>query len=296
MVNEYGRWDWPQFRSYVDATVAMQIVAMKPPAPHNNADGYMWRWSKKGNFNIADTFGALSQASNNPADDKWNWAWKFIGPQRIRHFIWLVLKERLLTNGERQRRGFTEIDICSLCGSSRESIIHAIRDCHWARTVWLKVLPHTMVNRFFTSSMSDWMIDNLSNAFRIDYVDWDWPTCFGILCWKIWKAHNSVVFEGVSTGSEAIVVQGQGWAKQVKDSSMKPGRRAAAFPMQVYWQPPTLGWIKLNVDGAVNPLNGVAAAGGVLRSTNGSWLAGFAHNLGICSVTNAKLWGLLDGL
>ncbi|KAJ8900097.1 hypothetical protein K2173_024213 [Erythroxylum novogranatense] len=74
MVDEYGRWDWPQFRSYVDDTVAMHIVAMKPPVPHNNADGYMWRWSKKGNFNIADTFGALSQASNNPTDDKWNWA------------------------------------------------------------------------------------------------------------------------------------------------------------------------------------------------------------------------------
>ncbi|KAJ8750222.1 hypothetical protein K2173_014137 [Erythroxylum novogranatense] len=66
------RWDWPQFCNYVDEMVAMQIVAMKPPAPHNNGDGYMWRWSKKGNFNIADTFGALSQASNNPTDDKWN--------------------------------------------------------------------------------------------------------------------------------------------------------------------------------------------------------------------------------
>ncbi|KAJ8762734.1 hypothetical protein K2173_012226 [Erythroxylum novogranatense] len=221
MVDEYGRWDWPQFRSYVDDTVAMHIVAMKPPAPHNNADGYMWRWSKKGNFNIVDTFGALSQASNNPTNDKWNWVWKFKGPQRICHFIWLVLKERLFTNGERKRRGFTEIDICSLCDSSRESLIHAIRDCHWARTVWLKVLPHTMVNR--------------SGGYR-----------------------NS-------------------------------GTRAC-------WQPPALGWTKLNVDGAVDPLTGATAVGGVLRSTNGSWLAGFAHNLDICSVTNAELWGLLDGL
>ncbi|KAJ8753134.1 hypothetical protein K2173_017696 [Erythroxylum novogranatense] len=141
MVDEYDRWDWPQFRSYVDDTVAMHIVAMKPPAPYNNADGYMWRWSKK------------------------------------------VLKERLLNNGERQRRGFTEIDICSLCGSSRESLIHVIRDCHWAHT-------------------------------------------------KNWKARNSFDFEGVSTGPEAIVIQEQGWAKQVKDSSMKSGRRTVVLPTQ----------------------------------------------------------------
>ncbi|KAJ8749887.1 hypothetical protein K2173_013802 [Erythroxylum novogranatense] len=113
---------------------------------------------------------------------------------------------------------------------------------------------------------------------------------------KIWKARNSFIFEGVSTGPEAIVVQGQRWAKQVKYSSMKPRRRAVAFPKQVCWQPPAPGWTKMNVDGAVDPLVGAAAAGGVLRSTNGSWLAGFAHNLGICSVTNAELWGLLDGL
>ncbi|KAJ8767159.1 hypothetical protein K2173_013556 [Erythroxylum novogranatense] len=77
---------------------------------------------------------------------------------------------------------------------------------------------------------------------------------------------------------------------------MISGRRVAVFPTQVCWQSLAPGWTKLNVNGAVDPLNGAAAAGGVLRSTNGSWLAGFAHNLGICSVTNAELWGLLDGL
>ncbi|MBA0694486.1 hypothetical protein Goari_004770, partial [Gossypium aridum] len=41
---------------------------------------------------------------------------------------------------------------------------------------------------------------------------------------------------------------------------------------------------------------GFAAAGGYVRNHKGEWIIGFARYLGNCSVLEAELWGILDGL
>ncbi|KAH9725610.1 putative ribonuclease H protein [Citrus sinensis] len=61
------------------------------------------------------------------------------------------------------------------------------------------------------------------------------------------------------------------------------------------WSPPNWPWCKLNSDGACK-VNGVAAAGGLIRDHSGHWVAGFGMNIGNCSVTTAELWGLYQGL
>ncbi|KAE8712104.1 hypothetical protein F3Y22_tig00110264pilonHSYRG00315 [Hibiscus syriacus] len=39
-----------------------------------------------------------------------------------------------------------------------------------------------------------------------------------------------------------------------------------------------------------------AAGGGVLRDSNGNWLAGYQQNIGRCPIFQAELWAVLDGL
>ncbi|KAH1067026.1 hypothetical protein J1N35_032013 [Gossypium stocksii] len=41
---------------------------------------------------------------------------------------------------------------------------------------------------------------------------------------------------------------------------------------------------------------GLATAGGVVRDKEGQWIMGFHRFLGKCSVFNAELWGILEGL
>ncbi|MBA0602483.1 hypothetical protein Gorai_002663, partial [Gossypium raimondii] len=55
-------------------------------------------------------------------------------------------------------------------------------------------------------------------------------------------------------------------------------------------------WVCLNSDGAVKLDTGLVAAEGVLRGRHGGWILGFNRSLGYCSVFNAELWGVLDGL
>ncbi|KAH1120954.1 hypothetical protein J1N35_004114 [Gossypium stocksii] len=49
---------------------------------------------------------------------------------------------------------------------------------------------------------------------------------------------------------------------------------------------------RVNTDGARKTNTGLAAAGGVLRGHNGRWKAGFARNIGVYSIVEAKLWGI----
>ncbi|MBA0681479.1 hypothetical protein Goari_023279, partial [Gossypium aridum] len=83
-------------------------------------------------------------------DNKWKLAWIFTGPQRVRHFLRLVLKERLLTNVERCRRGLFGDLSCSLCGNVEESIIHVLRDYGNAREVWKQVIPSRVLLQIFS--------------------------------------------------------------------------------------------------------------------------------------------------
>ncbi|KAK5818964.1 hypothetical protein PVK06_023918 [Gossypium arboreum] len=54
--------------------------------------------------------------------------------------------------------------------------------------------------------------------------------------------------------------------------------------------------VHLFIDGAVQLDSGLVAAGGVLRDKEGQWIIGFHRFLGKCSVFNAELWGILEGL
>ncbi|KAK1568870.1 hypothetical protein Q3G72_029974 [Acer saccharum] len=62
------------------------------------------------------------------------------------------------------------------------------------------------------------------------------------------------------------------------------------------WNPPSLDWVKLNVDGSMDPDSGSIAAGGVIRDHKKNWLGGFTLNKGMGSVIEVELWGIFEGL
>ncbi|XP_028759116.1 uncharacterized protein LOC114719609 [Neltuma alba] len=50
----------------------------------------------------------------------------------------------------------------------------------------------------------------------------------------------------------------------------------------------TLGWVKLNVDGAMCVTNKKSGCGGVLHDDAGKWIAGFTHFIGFCNANEAE--------
>lgn len=61
-------------------------------------------------------------------------------------------------------------------------------------------------------------------------------------------------------------------------------------------EPTPKDWIFFNADGAISRTSRKAATGRVVRDSTGNWVMGYNRFLGTCSIFDAELWGILDGL
>lgn len=84
---------------------------------------------------MKSAFYALKEESWHPKKLKWSKIWKFPGPHRVKHFLWLILKQKLLTNSERVRKGIKHDASCHSCGHSMEDAMHILRDCPFVKEI-----------------------------------------------------------------------------------------------------------------------------------------------------------------
>ncbi|MFQ6649958.1 hypothetical protein Gotur_022468 [Gossypium turneri] len=165
-----------------------------------------------------------------PKETMWHLPWKYQVPQRVPFFLWLAFKQQLLTNTERVHRGLRHN---SVCGHISEDVIHAIRDCPAARSIW-----H--------------------------------------------QEHDSDIIKGSYS-----------WAKQyISVSRRHVTEVCGATPCSILSE----SGVCLNTEGSVRHDDGFAVVGGFVRDHYKKWLFEFNRYLGSCSVFDAELWGILDGL
>ncbi len=81
--------------------------------------------------------------------------WKFKIPLKIKIFLWLVLKNRILTKDNLFKRGWRKCDkLCQFC-DKEESIQHLFFECSVAKLIWnvmlcaLNITPARDKNHMF---------------------------------------------------------------------------------------------------------------------------------------------------
>ena len=125
-------------------------------------------------------------------------------PRKIGCFIWLVIRNKILTWDNLQKRGRSGPGICALCYSDEETVSHLFSKC----IVWKTVLGH-ICDQFQlpcpplvdspSSFVRNWADNYLKN-----------PTLRSIpfhMMWIIWKARNLAIFEGKKRNVLSIVHQ-----------------------------------------------------------------------------------------
>lgn len=104
---------------------------------------------------------------------------------------------------------------------------------------------------------------------------------------RIWSLLKSLGMEQRSLNSAFLAslhdVQGQ--HRGTFDCS--PPHRAVTG-----WLKPDVGWVKVNLDGAVSS-SLASGCGGVICNAGGNWVKGFSRNLGTMATTNTFLTKLL---
>ncbi|KAK8492567.1 hypothetical protein V6N11_030791 [Hibiscus sabdariffa] len=119
----------------------------------------------------------------------------FRGQQRIKVFVWLLAKEKLLCNEERVRRHLSSCARCETCGAASESIYHIFRGCPIAVAVWNGLIKRDKWVEFMCLDTMEWIRGNLASnsSFAIDSVDWDLR--FGAILWSLWLRRNAMIFD-----------------------------------------------------------------------------------------------------
>ncbi|KAH9670623.1 putative ribonuclease H protein [Citrus sinensis] len=290
-----GQWNWALFDLFLPHTAIMKIASIHPPSDLLGPDQFYWSHSNKGNFSASSAYNVIRSPDISLQDTSWNMVWKWQGPQGVKVFIWLALHGRLKTKAEIARRHMAINTECDRCGAPVEDILHVLRDCMGTKGFWYRVIPVAMRQRFFQAPFKEWMMNNLQNAWPISGVR-NWVCFFGIAIWRLWYWRNQFWVNGLAMDSLSMVNDVKARTEEViliQGSSLSLTNKKVN--KWIGWSPPNWPWYKLNSDGACK-VNGVAAAGGLIRDHSGHWVAGFGMNIGNCSVTTAELWGLYQGL
>ncbi len=153
----------------------------------NVKDTLSWKLNKSGVFSVKSFYRALMiQGSGFPFKK----IWKFKIPPRVKVFLWLVLKNSILTKDNLLKRGWKGKDSnCQFC-SGQETIEHLFLNFPVARFLW------RVVGSVF----------NLKIANNIHHLFGGWLCGFNkgdkglivvgvaALIWALWKARNAACF------------------------------------------------------------------------------------------------------
>ncbi|KAK5831685.1 hypothetical protein PVK06_015483 [Gossypium arboreum] len=167
MVLVNGDWNLDLFRLWLLEEVVRRIISIPLPLDQAGPDFLSWSRTTSGVFSVKSAYFLLKDEFWNPKEATWSMLWKIPGPQRVKHFIWLILKQRLLTNSERVMRGIAQDATCHLCSYIKEYTLHVLRDCSFAREIWHNIIPANQLGSFYSggvirNSKGEWILGECS--------------------------------------------------------------------------------------------------------------------------------------
>ncbi|CAN1787195.1 Putative ribonuclease H protein At1g65750 [Linum perenne] len=173
-----GNWSLDQIGDILPADELDLIAGMSSPKTDRENDIWVWGAETNGKFTIRSAYNLLSDLENEPDVDVWASIWKWRGPHRVKHFLWLASHGRLLTNNERHRRHLAQDASCAFCNHPDESLSHVLRDCLFARNIWSKVKSVDLSLPIWTEPIPNWI------SYLLHHED---SLHLTITAWSLWK-------------------------------------------------------------------------------------------------------------
>ncbi|KAL5142720.1 TMV resistance protein N [Glycine soja] len=226
--------------------------------------------------------------------------WSWVGPERIKILLRSIADGALSTNAERRYRHNSVNTSCLSCDALEETCLHALRDCPKVAAVWRSVLPLELEVKFFNiDEVTLWLERNLS--FSVD-----WATKFGFAVEVIWESRNEIDLLDPRASSPIymimmIIIRYEDFIRAHPSHKlmMRDHIQPCSSDHLFKWRPPVDPWLKLNVDGAIDPCSKTAACGGIFRDYSGRFVLGFSVKLDMeyfCSFDEAEIWGVYHGI
>jgi len=107
-------------------------------------DSITWRWTANGSYTTRSAYriqfkGAYSAFSS-------NLIWKADTENKCKVFMWILIKEKILTADNLQKRRWPCHEHCVLCNGPLETAVHLCFNCGFAKAVWNQVFTWEGIN------------------------------------------------------------------------------------------------------------------------------------------------------
>ncbi|KAL4397250.1 hypothetical protein HN51_001822 [Arachis hypogaea] len=201
-----------------------------------------------------------------PNSLQWRWLWRLSIPQRCKIFLWLALNDRLPSNSSKPAPHIvdTASSTCPFC-HAQETLLHTLRDCPRAATVWCHLVAPHHQHGFFCCTLWDWMVTYLQQPWSCvnngndndnDGDDNKDSVLFAATVWLLWKDRRTWDYDGRRDSSTGRVIQRMetlaedyGRVVMMEHSAPSPAVRYVSWCF--YWnQPPSQPQLRMIADGS----------------------------------------------
>ncbi|KAJ1401839.1 Reverse transcriptase zinc-binding domain [Sesbania bispinosa] len=129
MNDSIGQWQFDIFGQYLPHWVLREIHGTFPPMDALGPDHISWALTANGEFSTKTTYHLAAHTNFVMQDSIWTIIWSWRGPHRIKCFLWLIVKGGLKTRAMLKYRKNCQHDLCPICSTHSESVLHVLRDC-----------------------------------------------------------------------------------------------------------------------------------------------------------------------
>lgn len=162
--------------------------------------------------------------------------------------------------------------------------------------VWEMLVKPSYWSEFFSGNITNWiMFNGRKEIGKLDNLNW--KLTFGEAVQRIWLRRNSFILRNTNCDTGNLF-----WGIITAVKEFDDSIKALSFSnticreIAVSWSPPTVGWIKCNIDRANLENGSSAGCGAVVRDPNLNWISGFTMSIGLLDALSAEVWGITAGL
>ncbi|KAH9784956.1 reverse transcriptase domain-containing protein [Citrus sinensis] len=299
LINAANQWNEGLINQHFGKEDAEMILRIPLPS-RPMEDQIVWHYDKKGIYSVKsgyqvalkEKFPDIPNCSNQKTN-QWSVIWTLSLPEKIKIFTWRAAKNLLPTAENLWKRKVLPQPTCQLCGTKMKTTAHALMECKSARAVWKTTKFAADIGNIAHQDILSFVHEAVRRMGKTD------ANLVIALCWVIWSARNHVLFRGKR--DEPCIIAAK--AEAVVDSFKRiqaPGRILTAgdqMTTRASWSPPPSGWVKINVDAAINLEEHRVGLGIIIRDANKDIIAAAVKSTKLHSdVTFAEAeamnWGL----
>lgn len=163
-----------------------------------------WGTKEDGQYIVKDVTKVMSESPKTyPINQICKKIWKPKIIPKIALFLWLIVKNRLLTMNNLKRRGIIMVNRCILFYHEEEDVSHILIHYDFTKKILNRLWREGKIDVQKSQSVTKF-IQAINSKLTNKEIEVTWITLIEHIQWKIWKQRNSIIFEGKFTKAMKI--------------------------------------------------------------------------------------------